>query len=84
MLIFEVGHLRLASYRIEAMDFARDAHGVDGDPITHIEAVLQTLEHAAQVVNEMIERHRLVRAADVAAGTRLSVVGGMTGPAHPP
>ncbi len=68
VLVVSVGGVRLASHHIGPEEFTSGTYGPAGEPITQIEAVLQSLAWAADVVNRMVEEHRLVRAAATRPG----------------
>jgi hypothetical protein len=66
VLMVSVGGLRLASHHIQPEAFTTGTYGPAAEPLTQIEAVLQSLEYTAEVVNRMVEEHRTVRATDAA------------------
>lgn len=75
VLVVVVGGLRLASHRFTARELATGDTDEDGEPtVPQIDAAIEALASAARVVNHVVERHRAVRAADVAARTTLCVV----------
>jgi hypothetical protein len=75
VLVVVVGGLRLASRWLTADELATFDADEDGEPkVSQVDAAVEALESAARVVNDVVERHRAVRAADVAARTTLCVV----------
>ena len=71
VLVVQVGGLRVASGWLHCKDLAGAEYGQDLQPTRpQLDAAVEALEVAARTVNEVVERHRAVRAAD--AATRAS------------
>jgi hypothetical protein len=80
VLVVQVGGLRVASRWLDWKDLASAEYGQDGQPTRpQLDAAVEALDVTAWTVNQVVEQHRAVRAADAAARTTLTTIPSLTG-----
>jgi hypothetical protein len=80
VLVVQVGGLRVASRWLDWKDLAGAEYGQDGQPTRpQLDAAVEALEVTARTVNQVVEQHRMVRAADAATKATLTTIPSLAG-----